>query len=153
MADLSALASGDGREGAHNGAKLLAADLFPLQEEARDLLDLVPACLQLPAHVLFLLLYNRLHLVVESFGREHVHVHDAQRRHACCDDLLGDGHGLADIAYAACAPAAEKDLFGTRSGHADGDLVQKRSEEHTSELQSRENLVCRLLLEKKKTRN
>src|SRR5690606_39845813 len=28
-----------------------------------------------------------------------------------------------------------------------------RSEEHTSELQSRENLVCRLLLEKKKTTN
>src|SRR5690606_40938558 len=27
-----------------------------------------------------------------------------------------------------------------------------RSEEHTSELQSRENLVCRLLLEKKKNR-
>src|SRR2546430_3269965 len=29
--------------------------------------------------------------------------------------------------------------------------VQKRSEEHTSELQSQSNLVCRLLLEKKKT--
>src|SRR5436309_6789951 len=29
-------------------------------------------------------------------------------------------------------------------------LVGCRSEEHTSELQSRENLVCRLLLEKKK---
>src|SRR5690606_41260141 len=29
---------------------------------------------------------------------------------------------------------------------------QLRSEEHTSELQSRENLVCRLLLEKKKAR-
>src|SRR5690606_41036083 len=28
-----------------------------------------------------------------------------------------------------------------------------RSEEHTSELQSRENLVCRLLLEKKKLRH
>src|SRR5690606_39459182 len=28
----------------------------------------------------------------------------------------------------------------------------RRSEEHTSELQSRENLVCRLLLEKKKNR-
>src|SRR5690606_41047566 len=28
--------------------------------------------------------------------------------------------------------------------------AQERSEEHTSELQSRENLVCRLLLEKKK---
>src|SRR5690606_40378653 len=32
---------------------------------------------------------------------------------------------------------------------AEADL--QRSEEHTSELQSRENLVCRLLLEKKKT--
>src|SRR5690606_4850037 len=29
--------------------------------------------------------------------------------------------------------------------------LNERSEEHTSELQSRENLVCRLLLEKKKT--
>src|SRR5690606_36615496 len=29
--------------------------------------------------------------------------------------------------------------------------LEPRSEEHTSELQSRENLVCRLLLEKKKT--
>src|SRR5690606_42126343 len=30
------------------------------------------------------------------------------------------------------------------------ELHRDRSEEHTSELQSRENLVCRLLLEKKK---
>src|SRR2546430_12661017 len=30
-------------------------------------------------------------------------------------------------------------------------LVPVRSEEHTSELQSQSNLVCRLLLEKKKT--
>src|SRR5690606_41458311 len=29
-------------------------------------------------------------------------------------------------------------------------FITNRSEEHTSELQSRENLVCRLLLEKKK---
>src|SRR5690606_41764852 len=33
-----------------------------------------------------------------------------------------------------------------------GHLAEERSEEHTSELQSRENLVCRLLLEKKKRR-
>src|SRR5260370_36080668 len=31
-------------------------------------------------------------------------------------------------------------------------LIEKRSEEHTSELQSHLNLVCRLLLEKKKER-
>src|SRR2546430_5412417 len=31
--------------------------------------------------------------------------------------------------------------------------LHSRSEEHTSELQSQSNLVCRLLLEKKKTKN
>src|SRR5688572_31983967 len=31
------------------------------------------------------------------------------------------------------------------------DMQLRRSEEHTSELQSQSNLVCRLLLEKKKT--
>src|SRR2546430_13032343 len=31
------------------------------------------------------------------------------------------------------------------------ELRRRRSEEHTSELQSQSNLVCRLLLEKKKT--
>src|SRR5690606_41713475 len=41
-----------------------------------------------------------------------------------------------------------------RVEHTSGDsLLVLRSEEHTSELQSRENLVCRLLLEKKKTRH
>src|SRR5690606_40247353 len=40
------------------------------------------------------------------------------------------------------------DRFDQVFGH-----VFKRSEEHTSELQSRENLVCRLLLEKKKRRS
>src|SRR5690606_41716151 len=39
---------------------------------------------------------------------------------------------------------AEEPLVEPRSRHL------RRSEEHTSELQSRENLVCRLLLEKKK---
>src|SRR5256886_8270958 len=33
-----------------------------------------------------------------------------------------------------------------------GDCAADRSEEHTSELQSQSNLVCRLLLEKKKSR-
>src|SRR5256886_7048874 len=38
------------------------------------------------------------------------------------------------------------------SGHRSADRVV-RSEEHTSELQSQSNLVCRLLLEKKKKKN
>src|SRR5690606_41113608 len=40
---------------------------------------------------------------------------------------------------------AARELMGVLA-----DLPRERSEEHTSELQSRENLVCRLLLEKKK---
>src|SRR5690606_40852974 len=43
------------------------------------------------------------------------------------------------------------ELVGPDAGDVDGRAVEvrHRSEEHTSELQSRENLVCRLLLEKK----
>src|SRR5690606_39962869 len=40
--------------------------------------------------------------------------------------------------------------YDERKDLAPRDIVARRSEEHTSELQSRENLVCRLLLEKKK---
>src|SRR5690606_41327185 len=43
---------------------------------------------------------------------------------------------------------ATKNVFAIGAGLCDG--LGFRSEEHTSELQSRENLVCRLLLEKKK---
>src|SRR2546427_12820696 len=39
-------------------------------------------------------------------------------------------------------------MSGTERFHSSG--TQLRSEEHTSELQSQSNLVCRLLLEKKK---
>src|SRR2546426_3950574 len=39
------------------------------------------------------------------------------------------------------------------AGYEADDLIGTRSEEHTSELQSPCNLVCRLLLDKKKTEN
>src|SRR5260370_10926996 len=39
---------------------------------------------------------------------------------------------------------------GFREHHSIGERPPRRSEEHTSELQSHLNLVCRLLLEKKK---
>src|SRR3712207_7330475 len=48
-------------------------------------------------------------------------------------------------------PSTEKT---NRSGvHSTAYTCQSRSEEHTSELQSRQYLVCRLLLEKKKKIN
>src|SRR5690625_5986110 len=40
---------------------------------------------------------------------------------------------------------------GTTSGSSVASNERSRSEEHTSELQSRSHLVCRLLLEKKKS--
>src|SRR5690606_41201531 len=50
-----------------------------------------------------------------------------------------------------CSPAnlIPFPLYGS-GARSDRILAATRSEEHTSELQSRENLVCRLLLEKKK---
>src|SRR3712207_7908217 len=67
------------------------------------------------------------------------------------DDAVGLGHAPEDLRLV---------IFGFARGeleHVLGDLVDgldefrlvRRSEEHTSELQSRQYLVCRLLLEKK----
>src|SRR5690625_6632058 len=48
------------------------------------------------------------------------------------------------------APAVDSDVT---EDQPDGSTALPRSEEHTSELQSRGHLVCRLLLEKKKQDN
>src|SRR2546428_8498740 len=48
------------------------------------------------------------------------------------------------------AARANPPRSGLRSWTDSGDESPHRSEEHTSELQSRSDLVCRLLLEKKK---
>src|SRR2546430_10017795 len=45
-------------------------------------------------------------------------------------------------------PQAHSAVLGTYQQMLGGKTAQMRSEEHTSELQSQSNLVCRLLLEK-----
>src|SRR2546430_12318756 len=61
---------------------------------------------------------------------------------------------LIAISQVCFASAHEKDLAVGIAGHAFdhlggiGDQADARSEEHTSELQSQSNLVCRLLLGK-----
>src|SRR3989442_9861330 len=51
-------------------------------------------------------------------------------------------------------PRIEQSLqHGVERGAGAQHRAEGRSEEHTSELQSRPHLVCRLLLEKKKARN
>src|SRR5690606_41234580 len=49
-----------------------------------------------------------------------------------------------------CTPARGRRTMWRGRCRGRGRVGGSRSEEHTSELQSRENLVCRLLLEKKK---
>src|SRR2546430_8264602 len=65
---------------------------------------------------------------------------DLRRRDG--EDVGGDGHRLA------VEVPPRQQLLRIRENHR---VV--RSEEHTSELQSQSNLVCRLLLEKKKHNN
>src|SRR5690606_8158706 len=68
---------------------------------------------------------------------------------------LGQAHGAQGFTQPQEAKdfveATGVDALAIAIGTAHGFYKQTRSEEHTSELQSRENLVCRLLLEKKKT--
>src|SRR3712207_7204060 len=56
-------------------------------------------------------------------------------------------HGLSDERHAGAAD--EHQVRRAPEGHVLAE--EPRSEEHTSELQSRQYLVCRLLLEKKNT--
>src|SRR3712207_7893820 len=58
----------------------------------------------------------------------------------------GSAHGVPDAGVE--TPAMDKDK--DRRDHERLQASETRSEEHTSELQSRQYLVCRLLLEKKK---
>src|SRR2546430_10774999 len=55
-----------------------------------------------------------------------------------------EGRGVADVGAQHAAPLPRQALLDLLPSDA---LI--RSEEHTSELQSQSNLVCRLLLEKK----
>src|SRR3989475_4363485 len=75
------------------------------------------------------------------------------------DGRLGIGHGRRLQELGAEEPrvddgggdAQRRDLLLQRLHPAlEAELRRGRSEEHTSELQSQSNLVCRLLLEKKK---
>src|SRR5947208_11931817 len=81
------------------------------------------------------------------FRSEHgrrAHGEDAtdQRRPRRREPPAHAGHTGADAPVAG-QPAASRSRSATRA-------VRVRSEEHTSELQSPDHLVCRLLLEKKK---
>src|SRR3712207_6876686 len=72
-------------------------------------------------------------------------------RSALGDRQSGKVLGVAFWESEEALRATEVEVAGVRSGAAEALGGTVRSEEHTSELQSRQYLVCRLLLEKKKT--
>src|SRR3712207_8972415 len=67
--------------------------------------------------------------------------------------LSGDVHVFSALSHG-CVPIGTERTVTRSAGNIIYEIDQKpvldRSEEHTSELQSRQYLVCRLLLEKKK---
>src|SRR5438552_14995278 len=61
-------------------------------------------------------------------------------------DLVGLARQLSLVIAQRCGAATRHGIVAKSSSYGSGN----RSEEHTSELQSPDHLVCRLLLEKKK---
>src|SRR5690606_39329495 len=90
-----------------------------------------------------------------------VALRDRQEASAGLDDTLAEATGtLSNVdqhpgdvgseTFERTKELAVEDQIDERLADVDDALARiERSEEHTSELQSRENLVCRLLLEKK----
>src|SRR2546430_13571693 len=73
-------------------------------------------------------------------------LHDALPIYIVADRVTGEAGERRDpIRHVAGADRAQREQIVKREREITG-----RSEEHTSELQSQSNLVCRLLLEKKK---
>src|SRR2546430_9950126 len=76
--------------------------------------------------------------------------HDRPHHHPIAEDVLScmDTEQVGD--HAEGRQGDDIDLGMTEEPEQ---VLKQRSEEHTSELQSQSNLVCRLLLEKKKRRH
>src|SRR2546430_4134194 len=69
----------------------------------------------------------------------------------CCDSPPPEDLGVDQRLNGRAGPVDHPLLLERRLGRGETGDRHARSEEHTSELQSQSNLVCRLLLEKKKT--
>src|SRR5690606_41726302 len=107
---------------------------------------------------LFLAIYCSLFLlnVTPTSGISPLSLHDAlpiSARRSCPWSATRTGvRSIASRAWS-CTSSGGSGLLGSRKSTSrtrSASSAARRSEEHTSELQSREKLVCRLLLEKKK---
>ena len=83
--------------------------------------------------------HGRGNTILADDGKVKSSMFDAKKRGVIFDSCNGMGNFSINV----CRSALEQNFYP--------DIISSRSEEHTSELQSRINLVCRLLLEKKKS--
>src|SRR5690554_7399981 len=91
---------------------------------------------------------NRLELSRSTPSRYHKITHDPRAIERLFVDLFLEAHPRPPAQIILDLDATDVPLHGDQEGRFFHGYY--RSEEHTSELQSRPHLVCRLLLEKKK---
>src|SRR5206468_12777344 len=97
-----------------------------------------------PAETYTLSLHDALPILVVQQPDIEIAIQKAQRQAEEARQKLEGIHlEGADLQQLKALSAVDASVFA--------ELAGERSEEHTSELQSRSDLVCRLLLEKKKT--
>src|SRR5438067_9977618 len=141
--------------------RLRPLEAFPVQHEGRRVLALrdpagyTDAIVLLPRVLLEIVsLFDGEHSIADiqaAIMRQHGELVPRERITEIADAL--DEQGFLDSSHFAERRAAIDRAFleaPTRPAAHGGGAYPLRSEEHTSELQSRFDLVCRLLLEKKK---
>src|SRR2546430_12401679 len=74
-----------------------------------------------------------------------------ERGHVGAKQLIEPGEVAVQLGAQLLHPPFDDFVRWLRVGQGEAEAESLRSEEHTSELQSQSNLVCRLLLEKNKT--
>src|SRR5690625_2983140 len=134
-------------------------DAFPVIQSVDDVWDQLMALIK-EEHEYKTVIIDSV-TALERLFIQHVMESDPKTPSSINQALGGYGAGVAAVATMhqrvrkACGMLNErKNMHVVFVAHADTETVelpdQDRSEEHTSELQSRGHLVCRLLLEKKK---
>src|SRR2546430_13154210 len=82
------------------------------------------------------------------------HARAGPHPHQCVQcSALGELERAASLRASVLLAFDHPRIAGEKPAALEGGTQVRRSEEHTSELQSQSNLVCRLLLEKKNNRN
>src|SRR3712207_8121074 len=85
------------------------------------------------------------------FRSARVELHRVEPAHVVREAVAdGCARRVEDLVPVGGAPARRADVYAHAVPYGKGRRARGRSEEHTSELQSRQYLVCRFLLEKKK---